>query len=65
MGTVERGESNLSFSNLLKVASALGISLAKLLEGIDQSAELRARENARKKENSPARAIRRSTKGKS
>lgn len=41
MGTVERGESNLSFSNILKVASTLGISLAALLEGIDQKASTR------------------------
>ena len=39
MGTIERGESNLSFSNLLKVASTLGISLATLLEGVDQNME--------------------------
>lgn len=49
MGTVERGESNLSFSNLLKIAATLGISLATLLEGVDQNPELRGRESARKK----------------
>lgn len=39
MGTIERGESNLSFSTLLKVASTLGVSLAALLEGVDQNVE--------------------------
>lgn len=65
MGTVERGESNLSFSNLLKVASALGISLAALLDGVDQNVEPRGRENARKKVIPPPGAMRRSTQGKS
>lgn len=39
MGTVERGESNLSFSNILKIASTLGISLSALLEGVDGNLE--------------------------
>jgi len=37
MGTVERGESNLSFQNILKVATTLGITLSALfldIEGI-------------------------------
>jgi hypothetical protein len=29
MGTIERGESNLSFSNLSKVAQGLGITLSQ------------------------------------
>lgn len=36
MGTIERGESNLSFQNILKVAYTLGVSLSMLfldLEG--------------------------------
>ena len=40
MGTIERGESNLSFQNILKVATTLGISLSTLflnLEGAAQS----------------------------
>ena len=36
MGTVERGESNLSFSNLVKVSKALGITLSQLLSGIER-----------------------------
>jgi len=38
MGTVERGESNLSFSNLVKVAGALGVTLSQLLSGIEKRA---------------------------
>jgi transcriptional regulator with XRE-family HTH domain len=39
MGTVERGESNLSFSNLAKLASALGLTLAQMLSGLERRAE--------------------------
>ncbi len=39
MGTIERGESNLSFSNLVKVSSALGITLSQLLSGVEKRAE--------------------------
>jgi transcriptional regulator with XRE-family HTH domain len=38
MGTIERGESNLSFSNLVKVAGALGLTLSELLSGIEKRA---------------------------
>jgi transcriptional regulator with XRE-family HTH domain len=38
MGTVERGESNLSFRNLAKIAAALGVTLSKLLSGVEQRA---------------------------
>ena len=36
MGTIERGESNLSFSNLVKVSQGLGITLSQLLSGIEK-----------------------------
>jgi transcriptional regulator with XRE-family HTH domain len=39
MGTVERGESNLSFSNLAKVARGLGITLSQLLSGLEKKAK--------------------------
>ena len=64
MGTVERGESNLSFSNLLKVASTLGISLAVLLEGVDQYVEPGERKNATGDEDLPLTAARPSGKRK-
>jgi hypothetical protein len=39
MGTVERGESNLSFENILKVATTLGITLSTLFTDIEGRAE--------------------------
>lgn len=38
MGTVERGESNLSFHNLVKISAALGVTLSRLLSGVEQRA---------------------------
>jgi transcriptional regulator with XRE-family HTH domain len=43
MGTVERGESNLSFSNLVKVSRALGITLSQLLSGLEKRVEALAK----------------------
>lgn len=48
MGTIERGESNLSFQNIAKVATTLGISLSTLfldLEGRAQILEEQSRGN--------------------
>ena len=39
MGTVERGESNLSFQNIAKVAQTLGVSLAVLFADLESAAE--------------------------
>lgn len=39
MGAIERGESNLSFHNLVKVAGALHITLSQLLSGVEKKAE--------------------------
>ena len=64
MGTVERGESNLSFSNILKIASTLGVSLAALFEEVDRTAEIGGRGAARK-EHDPLMATRRSMQRKS
>ena len=36
MGTIERGESNLSFSNLVKISKSLGITLSQLLSGLEK-----------------------------
>ena len=36
MGTVERGESNLSFTNLARIAAALEITMSRLLSGLEQ-----------------------------
>jgi len=46
MGAVERGESNLSFHNLVLISKALGITLAKLLSGVEKSAGQSARSSA-------------------
>jgi len=39
MGTIERGESNLSFKNILKVTTTLGISLSTLFRELEDKAE--------------------------
>ena len=39
MGTIERGESNLSFQNIHKVATTLGVSLSTLFQELDDKAE--------------------------
>lgn len=39
MGTIERGESNLSFQNIVKVAETLGMSLSALFSGLESAAQ--------------------------
>ncbi len=39
MGTIERGESNLSFQNILKVAITLGVSLSTLFQDLEEKAK--------------------------
>lgn len=39
MGTVERGESNLSFQNIAKVATTLGVSLSELFRDLEAKAQ--------------------------
>jgi transcriptional regulator with XRE-family HTH domain len=39
MGTVERGESNLSFQNIAKVATTLGVSLSTLFRDLEEKAQ--------------------------
>ena len=39
MGTVERGESNVSFQNIVKVAETLGVSLSVLFADLESAAE--------------------------
>ena len=40
MGTIERGESNLSFQNIFKVATNLGVSLSTLFRNLEERAGL-------------------------
>ena len=44
MGTLERGETNLSFHNLAKVSAALGMTLSQVLEGLEQACGVLERE---------------------
>jgi transcriptional regulator with XRE-family HTH domain len=47
MGTIERGESNVSFQNIVKVAGTLGVSLSVLFADLESAAEkLRRAEHA-------------------
>jgi transcriptional regulator with XRE-family HTH domain len=43
MGTIERGESNLSFQNLVKISAALGITLSDLMAGVEEKAQTLAK----------------------
>ena len=40
MGTVERGESNLSFRNILKVAATLEVSLSSLFQNLEEQTQV-------------------------
>ena len=44
MGTIERGETNLSLLNLARVSSALGITLSQLLSGVEKTAKEAAKQ---------------------
>jgi transcriptional regulator with XRE-family HTH domain len=46
MGTVERGESNLSFQNIAKVATTLGVPLSTLFHGLEGKAQVAAAQSA-------------------
>ncbi len=37
IGGVERGERNISLVNIIRIAKALGVNLAKLLDGVGQT----------------------------
>jgi len=42
VGQIERGEKNISFGNLLKIAGVLGVTLSELLEGLEAGGSLKA-----------------------
>ena len=46
MGTVERGESNLSFQNIAKVATTLEVPLSTLFQGLEGKAKALATKSA-------------------
>ncbi len=47
MGTVERGESNLSFQNIARVAMTLGVPLSTLFLGLEGKAQALVAESTR------------------
>jgi transcriptional regulator with XRE-family HTH domain len=47
MGTVERGESNLSFQNIAKVATTLGVPLSTLFHGLEGKVQVAAAQSPR------------------
>jgi len=49
MGTVERGESNLSFENILKVTTTLGVTLSALFADIEGKARTLTARSVRSK----------------
>jgi transcriptional regulator with XRE-family HTH domain len=46
MGTIERGESNLSFQNIAKVAATLGVSLSTLFSDLEEKSRILASQSA-------------------
>lgn len=63
MGTIERGESNLSFQNIVKVATALGVTLSTLFLDLEPRAKApeeapKARSAKASKRNEPVRRAR-------
>ena len=48
MGTVERGESNLSFQNIAKVATTLAVPLSTLFRDLEGKAQILAAQSAGK-----------------
>jgi transcriptional regulator with XRE-family HTH domain len=49
MGTIERGESNLSFHNIFKVTNTLGVTLSSLFLDLERSANALSDELTRRK----------------
>jgi transcriptional regulator with XRE-family HTH domain len=47
MGTIERGESNLSFQNIAKVATTLGVPLSTLFQNLEGKAQILAESKRR------------------
>ena len=56
IGQIERGEKNISFGNLSKISSVLGVTLAELLSGLESltASELRVAELAAEGRSNPA-----------
>ena len=52
MGTIERGETNISFHNLAKIAAGLNVTLSMLLSGVERQADKMAKEIEKTKSHS-------------
>ena len=48
IGQIERGEKNISFENLTKIFSVLGVTLSELLSGLEEGGALGKPESKRK-----------------
>jgi transcriptional regulator with XRE-family HTH domain len=48
MGTVERGESNLSLQNLARISAALEITLSRLFSGLEERVKREGQEPSNK-----------------
>jgi transcriptional regulator with XRE-family HTH domain len=48
MGHIERGEKNLSFSSIVRVAAALNVSLSELFEGLETGGTAQANRRHRR-----------------
>jgi transcriptional regulator with XRE-family HTH domain len=48
MGTLERGEANVSLGNLQKISKALGITLSELFRTVEKRAEAANKDDARR-----------------
>ena len=58
IGQIERGEKNISFGNLVRISSVLGVMLSELLSGLetddDRGKELRPRKESANRRSTPS-----------
>lgn len=57
IGQIERGEKNISFENLTKVSSILGVTLSELLSGLEDGGALGKPESKRKPDTNTRHAL--------
>ncbi len=54
IGQIERGEKNISFSNLVKVSGVLGVTMSELLAGLEYATSPEQTRTSRKVEAKPS-----------